>query len=247
MSDVADLSPARFAALVAPAIDRVFASGMRAGRDAGRELVMSYGGPHAVGVLVDLRNPLTAGRTVGADAVAGPYRYQDPQAVWKSLQRAADHGLLSTTEDGGYTPTERGRAFLTELHAQHATVLGELWEADHTARVDRTVALVGRLLEAADATGGSAWAVLAPPHEPPDATPGVLLLNRLSALRAHRADAHAAAWEAAGLTAQQIVTMPPGPEREAIEDSTNERAGAPYAALDPEERLAMLADLAALP
>ena len=35
-------------------------------------------------------------------------------------------------------------------------------------------------------------------HEPQDAPPGVLLFNRLAALRYHRADAHAAAWQEEG-------------------------------------------------
>ncbi|MBM0226818.1 MULTISPECIES: hypothetical protein [Micromonospora] len=49
-------------------------------------------------------------------------------------------------------------------------------------------------------------------------------VNRLGTLRYHRADAHAAAWRAAGHTAAGIPELPPGAER-----------------------LAMLADLAALP
>jgi hypothetical protein len=75
----------------------------------------------------------------------------------------------------------------------------------------------------------------------------VLLLNRLSTLRHHRADAHAAAWTAAGHTASSIAALPAGPERLAIELETDRRAAGPYAALSAEERLAMLADLAALP
>lgn len=208
---------------------------------------MSYGGPHAVGVVIDLRSPLAAGRTVGEDVVSGLFRHQDPQAVWKSLQRAADNGLLEPGDGGGYALTERGSAFLTELYAQHATVLGELWEADHADRVQRTAALAGRLVHAAAATGGPAWNVLAPPHEPPDATPGVLLLDRLAALRAHRADAREAARQSAGLTAEQAAAVRGGPEHEEVEDEANERAGAPYAAIDAEDRLTLLADLAALP
>ena len=71
------------------------------------------------------------------------------------------------------------------------------------------------------------------------------LLNRLSTLRYHRADA--AAWQAAGLTAAEMVALPPGPAREAIEHDTDVRTAAPYRLLSPDERLELLADLAALP
>lgn len=126
-------------------------------------------------------------------------------------------------------------------------MLAERWDAEHGQRVDRLNELVNRARETAAHTGGAGWAVFAPPHEPVNSPPGRLLLNRLSTLRAHRADAHVAAWQDAGLTAREVVAMPAGPDRDAIEDDTNERAGAPYAVLAADERLTLLADLAALP
>lgn len=240
--------PDEFAELIAPAVDRAFIAGMRATRGAGGvEVVRSYGGPQAVGFLIDLRNPLAAGRAVGPDVADGPYRYHDPAEVRQSIQRSAAHGLLALSAEGSFTATDQGQAFLAEMYALHATVLAQRWEAEHGRHVERLVTLVGTLLDAAHPTGGPAWAVFAPPHEPPGSPPGRLLLNRLSTLRAHRADAHAAAWQAAGMTADQIVAMPPGPARDALEDETNVRAGIPYAALTAHERLTMLADLAALP
>ena len=76
-----------------------------------------------------------------------------------------------------------------------------------------------------------------PPYEPDGTPPGVLLLNRLGTLRYHRADAHAAAWTAAGHTAASIAELPAGPERLAIELETDRRAAGPYAVLSAEERL----------
>jgi hypothetical protein len=77
-----------------------------------------------------------------------------------------------------------------------------------------------------------------------------VLLNRLSTMRYHRADAHAAAWQAAGWTAAEVAAMPWGTEwsdaRVAIERDTNVRAAPPYAALTADERLVLLAGLAAL-
>src|SRR5215468_7734716 len=52
----------------------------------------------------------------------------------------------------------------------------------------------GRLVVAAVASGGDAYAAVAPPYEPPGASPEFLLHHRLAVLRYHRADAHAAAW-----------------------------------------------------
>jgi hypothetical protein len=244
--DLASASPARIAELAAPAIDRVFITAMHAARDAGgRDLVMRYG--RAAAPLVDLRNPLAAGRTVGPAVADGPYRYQNREQVLAALRNSANHGFLTPQQGGEYVVAATGREFLTELYDLHSAVLAERWESSHGVRVARLNAFVQRLLDAAAATGGTGWAVFAPPHEPAGAPPGLLLLNRLSTLRAHRADSHAAAWRAAGLTVQQIVAMPVGPERDAIELETNARAGVPYQALAADERIVLLADLAALP
>jgi hypothetical protein len=66
-------------------------------------------------------------------------------------------------------------------------------------------------------------------------------------LRYHRADAHATAWTAAGHTATSITALPPGPPRATIEAETDRLAAPPYAALTADERLTLLADLAAVP
>jgi hypothetical protein len=181
--------------------------------------------------------------------------------------------MIQRTGDG-FTATDRGRAFLAELYELHGRVTGELWSA-HRDRVDRLADLAGRLLTAAtgsaatdtgttgaattasDTTGtgttgtgaplDGAFGAVAPPHEPDGTPSGLLLLNRLGALRHHRADAHAAAWTAAGHTPQSIAGLARGPERLAIDLETDRRAAAPYGALAPGERLALLADLAALP
>jgi hypothetical protein len=88
---------------------------------------------------------------------------------------------------------------------------------------------------------------MAPPYEPSDASAALLLHSRLSVLRYHRQDAHAAAWQAAGFTSATIRQLPAGAERDAIEADTNRRDAPPYASLTPDERLAFLAGLAALP
>jgi hypothetical protein len=235
---------------VAPAISRTFVAGIRAGGTEGRELVASYGG-RAVGYLIDLRNPLAAGRSLTPDDLARVYRYADPADVRERVARSVEHGLLAQAADGSIAASGRGHAFLQDLFALHGRVLGERWERGHTGPVERLNAVLERLLAAAEATAGPAWAAQAPPYEPEGTPPGVLLLNRLSTMRYHRADAHAAAWQAAGLTATEMVGQPWGSEwsgqRTQVEEETNRRAAPPYEVLTPDERLTFLADLAALP
>ena len=255
MSDEVELAPHRFAGLVAPAVDRAFVAGMLAGRDGGgAELSSRYGGPAATGFLVEFRTRLAApGGTVDGPGFAAVTRYRDPAACQRAVDKQVAHGMVQRAPDGGFCATERGLAFLAELYQVHGEVTEELW-AGHDDRVVRLVAALGRLLgyalllaETEDPGAGSAFAAMAPPYEPEGTPPGVLLLNRLGTLRYHRADAHAAAWTAAGHTAASITDLPPGPERLAIEQETDRRAAGPYTVLTAEERLSMLADLAALP
>ncbi|MEH0936801.1 hypothetical protein [Micromonospora psammae] len=255
MNSAVELAPHRFAGLVAPAVDRTFVAGMLAGRDGGgAELSQRYGGPAATGFLVEFRTRLAApGGTVDGPGFAAVTRYRDPATCQRALDKQVAHGMIARRADGGFTATERGAGFLAEIYQVHGEVTEELW-AGHDDRVLRLVEAFGRVLgyalllaEEPDAEPGAAFATMAPPYEPEGTPPGVLLLNRLGTLRYHRADAHAAAWTAAGHTAASVVELPDGPERHAIELETDRRAAGPYAALTAEERLTVLADLAALP
>ncbi|MFG2056217.1 hypothetical protein ACGFI9_19565 [Micromonospora sp. NPDC048930] len=252
MVEAVELPPHRFAELIAPAVDRAFVAGMLAGRDGGgAELSSRYGGPAATGFLVEFRTRLAApGGTVDGPGFAAVTRYRDAAACRRAVDKQVAYGMLQRVPDGGFCATERGLAFLDELYGVHAEVTEELW-AGHDDRVARLVTALGRvlayaLLLAEDDEPG-AFSTMAPPHEPAGTPPGVLLLNRLGTLRYHRADAHAAAWTAAGHTATSIAELAPGPERLAIEQETDRRAAGPYTVLTAEERLAVLADLAALP
>ena len=251
MSDGVELPTHRFAGLLTPAVDRIFEAGMLAAGDGGTELSSRYGGPAATGFLVEFRTRLaTPGGTVSWPGFAAVTRYRDPVACQRALDKQVAYGMLQRLPDGGCCATDRGLAFLAELWQLHAEVTAGLW-AGHDDRLGRLVTALGRVLAYAlvltesDEPGG--FATMAPPHEPEGSPAGVVLLNRLGTLRSHRADAHAAAWTVAGHTAASITALPPGPERLAIEQETDRRAADPYAVLTAEERLAMLADLAALP
>lgn len=244
-----DLSPEPFAALAAPAIDRLFRGAMAAGRSGGgADLGQRYGGPEATGYLVEFRTRLAApGGAVTPAGFAAVTRYRDRAACLRILDKQVAHGMIRRGPEGWMRATERGRAFLAEIYALHAEVTGRLWGGEHDERVDRLAGTLGTLLAAAERTGGAAFAAMAPPYEPDGTPPGVLLLNRLGTLRYHRADAHAAAWHAAGHTASSAAELAPGAERNAIEAETNRLAAPPYQRLEPGERLCFLGDLAALP
>ena len=69
----------------------------------------------------------------------------------------------------------------------------------------------------------------------------------LSALRYLRADAHAAAWQAAGHTARSIVALEPSsPARIAIEDDTDARHAAALRRVSPGDIDTMIAGVALL-
>jgi hypothetical protein len=239
------LEPSRFAGHVAPAVTRVFARGMAYAREhGGRELVQRYGGSAAVGALIEFRTSLAwPGRVVEPAQFAAVMRYRDLAEADRSIEGHVAHGTLERVAGGGFRATEAGHRFLAELYDQQAGATAELWR-DEPDRVGRLNGVLDRLLAAA--AGGDALAAMAPAFEPDHAAPGLLLLNRLSSLRYHRADAHAAAWAAAGLTAAEIVALR-GPARDRVKAETDRLAGAPYAVLSPEERITMLANLAALP
>jgi hypothetical protein len=196
-------------------------------------------------MFAQLRTAL-ADRTVTAAGIAAVYRYRNPEEVRGDLDGLVVAGLIEAAAGGAIEATEAGRAVLARMYQTGAEVTGQLWSQPDSA-IAGLNDLAGRVVQAGLATGGDAYLTVAPPYEPADATTGVLLHHRLSVLRYHRADAHAAAWQAAGLTSDAMMQLPAGSARTAIEADTNRRAGAPYTTLSADERVALLAGLAALP
>ncbi len=198
----------------------------------------------AMRMFAQLRTALAA-RPVTAAGIAAVYRYRDPDDVRGDLDGLRAAGLIDPAGDGAIEATETGRAVLAGMYQAGAEVTGQLW-SQHDSALAGLNDLAGRVVQAGLATGGDAYMTTAPPYEPADATVGVLLHHRLSVLRYHRADAHAASWQAAGLTSEAMTQLPEGPMRAAIEAETNRRAGVPYAILSVDERVALLAGLAGL-
>jgi hypothetical protein len=246
VADLADVSPDRYAPLIAPVIERLtLAVVNKAMARAAGTPVPHAAAPGAMRMLGQLRTALLA-RSVTAAGLAAVYRYRDADEVRGDVEGLLAAGLIDKTDDDAIQPTGTGRAVLTEMYKVSADVARESWGSQEGSLAGLSD-LAGRLVHAALATGGPAYAAMAPPYEPADATAALLLHTRLSVLRYHRADAHAAAWQAAGLTSMTMRQLPAGPSRDAIEAETNRRAGVPYATLSPDERITFLAGLAALP
>jgi hypothetical protein len=233
-----------YAALIRPVIDRIHVAVRHAARPEVRELYASRG--LRPGVEIDAAYALLD-HPVPVEALAARMVYQpfDPDAE-------EAQGLV-VRRDGCWHLTAAGRDLVLEADRALARAAERLWAYRPSpalaglAAVEAAVPLLGRLLEAGQASGGPVFRALTPVWEPPGASASQLLLSRLEALRHHRADAHRAAWGAAGLTVEGIQALASGPEREAIEDETNRLDAPVYEALDAGERLVLLASLGALP
>ncbi|MEU4510778.1 hypothetical protein AB0G05_14880 [Nonomuraea wenchangensis] len=233
---------AEYAAAIAPIIDAVHINVHATALRAATALAETSG--ITPGLLLDLRFVLPL-RPLTRAGLAVIHRYHDPAALEDAVQEHLREGTL-TDGDDGLRLTARGRAYVHGLYDVHAAATARAWAGrDLHARagagrdLPALAELAGRVLEHAERVPGGALELVAPPYEPDGASPGVLLFNRLAALRYHRADAHAAAWEAAGLSAAEIVGLRDGPVRAEVEAATNLRAGRPYGALSPAERDAL--------
>jgi hypothetical protein len=236
----------RCAVLVTPQIERLTFAVIHASIKRAGPRVATYGAPvDAADIVGQLRTGLAA-RPVSAAGLAAVYRYRDADQVRRNLDTLASAGIIEQADDGAIRATDTGRALLAVMYDSSAEAAAELWSA-HRQRVADLNELAGRLVVAAAASGGDAYAAVAPPYEPPGASPELLLHHRLAVLRYHRADAHAAAWQAAGHKVDTIRGLADGPERERIEAATNRRAGLPYATLSAAERSRLVSGLTGLP
>ncbi|MFC0005779.1 hypothetical protein [Micromonospora siamensis] len=233
-----------YARLIRPVVDRVYVGARWAARErmaafyAERHVDLGYENSFFSGVLA---------RPMPADALTDALVYTSGRMDTELAQ-----GVTTVHADGTWHLTALGRELA--LFAQRATAEAaeERWSSAPgflagLASVPHLAELVGRVLAHGLASGGPAFRAMTPPYEPDGASPVLLLVTRLGSLRHHRADAHRAAWRAAGLTAEEIVTLPDGPERAAIEAETDRRDEPAYAVLSEAERWELLAGLGALP
>ncbi|WP_285557439.1 hypothetical protein [Actinoplanes regularis] len=236
-----------YAGRIRPVLDRVYVGA----RSSGRDRVLAVYAEH------DLRPGFESSFYFGLLARPMPAESFAAATTYSGADMATqvEQGTAVVDADGTWRLTERGRAVALAVQRALGEAAAERWNPGPPfdsvlpgpAALPRLADLVGRLLAAGQATGGPAFRALTPVYEPVDASPAVRLTTRLGALRHHRADAHRAAWQAAGLTLEQLRALPAGPERQAIEDETNRRDEPIYQVLDQEERIELLAGLGALP
>ncbi|MGP3960813.1 hypothetical protein ACTWPT_32865 [Nonomuraea sp. 3N208] len=215
---------AEYAAAIAPIIDAAHVNVHASALKAVTRLAETSG--VTPGLLSDLRFALPL-RPVTRAQLADVYRYREA-----GVQEHLREGTLGEN-DGVLRLTAHGLEFIHRLYELHAAATERVWDGHDLPGL---AGLAGRVLDEAGRAPGSALKAVVPPYEPEWATQGVVLFNRLAVLRYHRADAHAAAWQAAGLSAAEIVGLRDGPLRAGIESDTNLRAGAPYGVLSADER-----------
>jgi hypothetical protein len=209
-------------------------------------VVRAHGGPAAVGGLIEFRTSLAEpGRWVTEPEALAVARYRDQDEFLAGLRGHATGAdpALEIAQTGAFRATPAGHAFLDALHAHRAAGLAQLW-ADRPVRA--LVEALEPVVVAAALDGGPAWHAMAPGSARPARSPELALLDQLSLLRYHRADAHAAVWQAAGRTAAEMAALEAGPERELIEAGTNGRAAPAWAMLDAAHRSRLLQGIAEL-
>jgi hypothetical protein len=235
----------QYAALVRPAIDRVYVGMRAAARDHTRQVVDQTG--LRPGFSISFYFGLLA-RPMSAEGFAAATTYSG-----SDMTDELEQGIATVDEFGTWELTASGRALALALQRAIADGAEEFWSSKQIATMPglaalpRLAELLGTLLLAGAATGGPAFAAMSPVYEPADASPALMVTSRMGALRHHRADAHRAAWAAAGLTLLELRALPDGPQRQAIEDETNRRDAPIYEALSEAERWEFLAILAAMP
>ncbi|MEV0194849.1 hypothetical protein [Nonomuraea sp. NPDC050691] len=229
-----------YAATIAPVINAVHVNVHASARQERDDHAEACG--LTPGFLVDLRYALPA-RPLTRDDLSVVYRYGSAAELDAEIGDQLRQGTLTEAGDGVLRLTAAGLSYIRGLYEVHAAAVRRLWAAYDVPAV---AGLVGEVLDRAEAEPGGAFAVMAPPYEPEGTPPGVLLFNRVAALRYHRADAHAAAWRDAGLTADAVVELGCGPLRDRIEEDTNHRAAQPYATLTGSERETLFEGLLAL-
>ena len=238
--------PARFAAEIAPLLDRHRMTIVRHVGSKTDELSQRTGIPApALQVLGMLRHTMPD-RVVAVDDVLSGFLYLPADQIRSALDQLGTSGALESGRGNAVALTDLGRSVVIGAFEVTQEFLGELW-AGHEELVASLLPLADRACAAVATTGGAAVRVVSPVYDPPNASPALRFAERLTPLRFHRFDAHADAWRSAGLTVDEVQALDPGPQLDRIEAETNRWAAAPYCALEPAERLDLLRGLEALP
>lgn len=228
----------RTAVAIAAELDRLVPGGHRRIRDElKRGGTLPHRPPH-FGVLVELRGPLAAG-PVSLHVVAGLFRYAEHIA--DAVEDLIADGWLKRSANA-LTATPATVEILDTMRAAAGRALDEVWDAPLDLLARMTAVVRGAIGTSAGPVFDALAAV-----DPP-AGPAVRLFERCNALRHHRADAHAAAWQAIGLTATSVAAVPMSdPVRQDVETMTNRIASRAYRPLSTVDRSGLCSLLHRLP
>lgn len=209
------------AATIAPELDRLVPAVHRAAGPAVVAQVVDR--PPHLGVLADVAGLLVVG-PAKRQVIRDLHRYvPDIDARHADL---AEAGWLVLTDDE-VTATARCLPLLHLVNDVHATTAATFWPTPFTIPVRPQHPM-------ADAVTGT--------------TPAARLFDQLRVLRHDRADAHAAAWQAEGLTATEVEALSPdAPLRRRIETTTDRIAARPYRKIEIKSRAHLIDNLRALP
>ncbi len=193
---------------VAPHVDRL--AGASQVHGALTALLRNEGLAYA-DVLIAARGVLLSG-PLSPDDLLMLDRSTRPETVAAALDAYARRGLIAPLDGGEmgeipfYTPTLRGRDLLLRLTARQGAAVTALW-APHDALLPAMASIATRVVGDAAATLPLAaypgFRLQQAVPAPLGATPAHLLLTRLVALRALRADATSGVWRAHGFDATQ--------------------------------------------
>ena len=133
VADLADLSPHRYAPLIAPVLERLTFAVVRMSVSRAASVPAPGGAPAgAMRMFAQLRTALAA-RPVTAAGIAAVYRYRDPDDVRGDLDGLRAAGLIDPAGDGAIEATETGRAVLAGMYQGGAEVTGQLWSQHDSA------------------------------------------------------------------------------------------------------------------
>jgi hypothetical protein len=218
-----------YAARIAPLLDRAYVTLRRAAGPDTRTVVVAAGHTFAaIGLLADVYLAILD-HPIPRSGLLAVGRYAKPGEVEDAVAASADAGLV--TDGDPVALTGAGR----DLMLAFADTI-----AAHAAPAAGVTTMLGTLIEAARADAGPGLTAMTPPYEPEGCTEAMRYAHRLGAFRHHRADAHAAAWAAHGLTAAEMLALDDGELRRAIEDDTNRRDDPVYDVLSPAERRSLM-------
>lgn len=259
-----------FAAEIAPEVDRLVWTVNHTARDVGKYRPAFEDAGIGDVEFTSLANLAPALRTgpVPERIFLRRYRYRRPDVVRELIATLLEADCLAA-EDDGYAATDRLAPVLSAIEASWVATADEVWDG-HEEAVATLSPLVRRILDTAPDSPLLAAYRLAP--EPP--SPRATLFQRLAVQRLIRNEAHAAAWKARGLSAEDMVVLtalwlgevpaaswtgPPtfvnegllteeGREvRSEIEADTNDRNELAFVVLGDEDRRTYLATVRALP